>query len=182
MKFDNREDFMTAMEKEIKYLTTEDVWEIIPKSLLPTSAHIIRLLWSFRRKRNPFRELIKHKAHVFLHGGMISFHNTFEPVVDWSTVRLIIMMDEISGWESRQIDYVLAFSQARIDSDVYLHLPASWFDTLKTGVEDKGLVFTPDGSNEIKCYANADFSGAWYREDADQVGSVLSRTGYIIKL
>ena len=27
-----------------------------------------------------------------------------------------------------------------------------------------------------------DFSGAWRKEDADQVGSVLSRTGYIIKL
>ena len=27
----------------------------------------------------------------------------------------------------------------------------------------------------------ADFSGAWCREDADQVGSFLSRPGYIIK-
>ena len=52
---------------------------------------------------------------------------------------------------------------------------------LKTGVEDKCLDFTPGGSNGIKCYADADFSGAWCREDAYQVGSVLSRTGYIIK-
>ena len=52
---------------------------------------------------------------------------------------------------------------------------------LKTRVEDKGLVFTPDVSNGIKCYANADFSGAWCREDAHQVGSVLSRTRYIIR-
>ena len=44
---------------------------------------------------------------------------------------------------------------------------------LKTGVEDKGLVFTPDGSNGIKYYANTDFSGAWCREDVDQVESVL---------
>ena len=34
------------------------------------------------------------------------------------------MMDEISGWESRHIDYVQAFSKAPIDSDVYIHLPA----------------------------------------------------------
>ena len=26
MKADDREDFMTVMEKELKYLTTEDVW------------------------------------------------------------------------------------------------------------------------------------------------------------
>ena len=41
MKADNGEDFMTVMEKEIKYLTAEDIWKIFPKSLLPTSAHII---------------------------------------------------------------------------------------------------------------------------------------------
>ena len=96
----------------------------------------------------------------------INFHNIFAPVVNWYTVRLIIMMAEISGWESRQIDHVLAFSQSPIDSDVYLHLPLvfhadgeeknetyflklkknlygtrraaeNWFDTLKTGLEDK---------------------------------------------
>ena len=51
----------------------------------------------------------------------VGFHNTFAPVVNWSTVRLVIMMDEMAGWDSRQIDYVLALSQALIDSDVYLH-------------------------------------------------------------
>ena len=76
---------------------------------------------------------------------MIDFHNNFAPVVNWSTVRLIIMMDEIYGWESIQIDYVPAFSQTPIDSDFHLHLPANWFDMLKTGVEDKSLVFTPNG-------------------------------------
>ena len=41
IKADNREDSMRVMEKEVKYLTTKDVWEIIPKSSLPTSAYII---------------------------------------------------------------------------------------------------------------------------------------------
>ena len=58
-KADDREDLIKAMEKEIKYSTTEDVWEILPKSSLPTSAHIIRLMWSFKFKREPFREHIK---------------------------------------------------------------------------------------------------------------------------
>ena len=44
IKTDDSEDFMTVMEKEIKDLTSEDVWEMISKSSLPTSAHIIRLL------------------------------------------------------------------------------------------------------------------------------------------
>ena len=45
----------------------------------------------------------------------------------------------------------------------------------------KGLGFTPDGSNGLECYADVDFARAWFREDEDQVGLVLSRTVYIIK-
>ena len=41
MKADDSADFMKAMEKETKHLTTEDVWKILPKSSFPTSAPII---------------------------------------------------------------------------------------------------------------------------------------------
>ena len=43
----------------------------------------------------------------------------------------------------KKIDYALSFSQAPIDSDVYLCLPANLFDMVKTGVEDKGLFLHP---------------------------------------
>ena len=103
-------------------MTTEDVWKIIPKSSLPTLAHIIRLIWSFKIKRNPFGDLIKHKAHLCVNGDMkqegIGFNNTFAYAVNWSTVRSIIMIAEIAGWESIKIDHVIVFSQVPIDSDV----------------------------------------------------------------
>ena len=99
---------------------------------------------------------------------MIDLHNTFSPVVNWYTVRLLVMMAEMVGWESIQIDYVLDLSQSPIGSDVYLHLlevfhvdgedkneiyflklkknifgtrqaAANWFDMLKTGLEDEGF-------------------------------------------
>ena len=56
----------------------------------------------------------------------VYFHNTFSPIVNWFTSRLLIMMAEMPGWESRKFYYVLVFSQAPIDSDVYLHLPAGF--------------------------------------------------------
>ena len=56
----------------------------------------------------------------------IDFHNKFVPVVNWSTVRLIIMMANMDGRESRQIDYGLVFYQEPIDIDVYLHLLAGF--------------------------------------------------------
>ena len=54
----------------------------------------------------------------------IYFHNTFALVINWSTVRLIIIIIEVARWESIKIDYVLNFSQGTIHSDVYLHLSA----------------------------------------------------------
>ena len=53
----------------------------------------------------------------------IYIHNKFPLVVNWSTVRLLVMMAGLAGWESRQIDNVLVLSQSPIGSYVYLHLP-----------------------------------------------------------
>ena len=76
---------------------------------------------------------------------------------------IIIMMDEMAGWESIQIDYVLDVSLAPVDIVAYLNLQAgfhvygeedkynilrkdlygtrqaaaNWFDMLKTELENK---------------------------------------------
>ena len=111
-------------------------------------------------------------ARFCVHGGMqregIDFRNRSSPVVNWYIFSLTIMMAEMSVWESIQIDYVLDFSRALIDSDFCLHLPAGFnvdgedenetyfpklkknlygtrhaaanrFDMLKTGLEDDGF-------------------------------------------
>ena len=56
----------------------------------------------------------------------IDYWHTYAPVVNWSTVRLVMLLAEMAGWESRQVDYGLAFSQAPIDATVYCHLPAGF--------------------------------------------------------
>ena len=47
--------------------------------------------------------------------------------------------------------------------------------------KDKCLFFTHDWLNGIEYYAGVDLVVSWCREDVYQVGSVLSRTRYIIK-
>ena len=149
LKADDCEDFMKSMEKEIKYLTTEYAWEILPKSSLPTSTQIIRLIWSFKRKRNPFGDIIKHKSLLCVHGGMqrevVDCRNTFAPVVNWYTVTLIIMMAEVAGWEPIQIYYVIDLSQVPIDSDFYPCLPAGFH----ADSEDKNEIYFIQLKNNI---------------------------------
>ena len=171
MQAHDKADFIKAMEKEVNDLNSTGVWKLVRKSEMPKDAKLIRLIWSFKRKRNPLGQLIKHKARLCVHGGMqrkgIDYWHTYAPVVNWSTVKMVLLLTTLAGWYSRQIDYVLAFSQAPIDADVFCHLPAgfhinggdndeyviqlvknlygtkqaaaNWFEMMKQGLEEQGF-------------------------------------------
>ena len=117
-------------KKEIEALTKDKVWRLESKRNIPPHAKLIHLIWSFKRKRNPLGDLIKYKPRLYVHGGMqtkgVDYWHTYAPVVNWSTVRLVMLFTEMAGWSSRKIDYVLAFSQAPIDTTVYCHLPVGF--------------------------------------------------------
>ena len=69
---------------------------------------------------------------------MIDFHKTFAPVVNWFTFRLIIMMADMDGWESRQIDYVLDSLTHQLIV-VFIFIYQHFFYMLQTGLKDEGI-------------------------------------------
>ena len=159
MEAEDREDFKKAMVKEVDDLTKTHVWRLVPKTEVPKDARLIRLIWSFKRKRNPLGELLKHKARLCVHGGMqrkgIDYWHTYAPVVNWSTVRMVLILTQLAGWCSRQIDYVLAFSQAPIDTDVYCYLPAGFH--IKGGNESDFVL-----KLEKNLYGTKQAAANWY--------------------
>ena len=48
----------------------------------------------------------------------VDFFNTFAPVVQWATVRLLLNLSITLNLDSVQVDYVSAFWQAPIKEDV----------------------------------------------------------------
>ena len=48
---------------------------------------------------------------------------TYAPVVQWSTICLLLMMSMALGLKSKQVDYSNAFVQADIDGEVFMELP-----------------------------------------------------------
>ena len=87
------------------------------------------------------------------------FWDTYSPVVQMSTVRLLLTLSLLLGMKSRSVDFTLAFTQAPIDTETYIDLPIgfdvdgnkddyvlqlkktlyglkqaglNWFDTLRT--------------------------------------------------
>jgi hypothetical protein len=80
-----------------------------------------------KRKRNPIGEILKWKARLCAGGhkslAFINYWSTYSPVVSWNTVRLMIIMALVNGWHMQSIDFVLAFPQAPIKTDIYMKPP-----------------------------------------------------------
>ena len=53
----------------------------------------------------------------------VDYWNTYSPVVSWNTVRLMLVMALIDNWHMQYIDFVLAFAQAPIKTDIYMKPP-----------------------------------------------------------
>jgi hypothetical protein len=85
------------------------------------------MVWSMKRKRDPAGDIIKWKARLCAHGGQqqygVNYWETYAPVVSWSTVRLILILSLILNWHTRSLDFVLAYPQADVKTNIYMRLP-----------------------------------------------------------
>jgi hypothetical protein len=62
-----------------------------------------------------------------VHGGkQVYGENCFEmyaPVVTWFSIYLVLILSIINKWYTKQVDFVLAYTQADIQFDMYMELP-----------------------------------------------------------
>jgi Reverse transcriptase (RNA-dependent DNA polymerase) len=77
------------------------------------------------KRRIDTREVYKWKARINIHGGKQTkgLNYTYAPVATWSSIRIIMNMAAIYGWITRQLDFVLAFPQAPVETDLYMEIP-----------------------------------------------------------
>jgi len=173
LKEEDATDFIEAMKVEVAAHEKRDHWEVVKRSSVPFGTKTIQAIWSFKRKRFPDGSINKFKARLCAHGGMqqwgVNYWETYAPVVNWISVRFLLVLSEIVGLESRAIDFVLAFPQAELDVPVYMELPigmevpgseqnrkvhllrlkrslyglkqasANWYDMLKKGLQRRGF-------------------------------------------
>jgi hypothetical protein len=94
---------------------------------MPENTKTIMSIWSFKHKRYPDGTLNKHKACLCAHGVMqtwgTNYWETYAPVVNWASVRLLLAVTKIHGLPSKSINFVLAFPQADLEVPVYMELP-----------------------------------------------------------
>jgi hypothetical protein len=124
MKQPNREKFQEAMKKESEAHNKEGNYKLIKRSKLPEGATLLSSVWQMKRKRKPSTgEISKYKARMNVDGSQmikgLHYDETYAPVLQWSTIRFYTSLAILT----RQLDFVLAYTQADIERDLYMKLP-----------------------------------------------------------
>lgn len=124
----DRANFLQAIVKEVNDHIQNEHWELVPLSEVPENTKILDSVWSMKRKRDiKTRAVYKYKARLNVHGGQqikgMHFEETHSPVVSWHSIRILSILSLLFDWQTRQVDFVLAYPQADIPYDNYMKLP-----------------------------------------------------------
>jgi hypothetical protein len=111
-----------AAKKEITELADKGTWVEVPKS--EAQGTILPGTWVFKLKRSPDGTPRKYKARYCVRGDLQDgVFDTYAPVVQWSTVRIILALSTLHEWHLISCDFANAFVQAELKTPVWIHLP-----------------------------------------------------------
>ena len=135
---DNSEGFWEAMWIEVLTLLKMKAWEQVERT---PEMNVVKSTWAFKIKRFPSGLVRKLKSRFCVRGDTqvegVDYFESFAPVVSWKTVRLLLILSVILNLESSQVDYLAAFCQAPIDTEVYIDLPRGWHKLNEMGLPIK---------------------------------------------
>eukprot|EP00956_Cyclotella_meneghiniana_P033325 scaffold95021_cov33-Cyclotella_meneghiniana.AAC.1 len=121
-----KEEYWQAAVKEIETLESMDAWEVVDRT---DDMNVIPSIWAFKLKRFPDGMVKKFKARFCARGDKqlegIDFFETYAPVVQWTTVRLMLILEILLNLKSKQGDVIAAFLHARLEDKekVYVDMP-----------------------------------------------------------
>jgi hypothetical protein len=114
------------MELEIFTLESIEAWKVVK---LENDMNVISFTWAFKCKRYPDGLIKKFKARFCacrnqqLEG--INFSETNAPVVKWTTICLMFVMEILLGLRSMQGDFACAFLHADFEANEMIYVGMS---------------------------------------------------------
>ena len=166
---DRAHEWEKAMVEEVKGILKQKTWVSVDRKKVPPNKTVLPGTWAFKLKRLPDGSPLKYKARYCVRGDKqvegVDYFETYAPVVQWSTIHLILTMVLANGWTTKQVDYTNAFKQAKLDEEVYIEppkgfmrkdrkdqvlklikslyglrqVPKSFFDKLSAGLIERGF-------------------------------------------
>lgn len=123
-----------------------------------------------------------------MYGGQqekgFNFWKTYAPVVNWFSIRLLLAKAVMSKWYTRQIDFISAYPQTDIETELFMKLPrgielSSVSNDLYCLRLKKNIYF----NKSFEVYADADFCGNISANTAHvDSATAKSRSGYAVTL
>eukprot|EP00956_Cyclotella_meneghiniana_P001084 scaffold1265_cov38-Cyclotella_meneghiniana.AAC.11 len=118
-----KEEYWKAAVKEIKTLESMDVWEVVDRT---DDMNVIDSIWAFKLKRFPDGMVKKFKARFSARGDQqlegVDFFETYAPVVQWTTVRLMLILEILLQFKSKQGDVAAAFVHGKLENHEKVHI------------------------------------------------------------
>jgi len=122
---EEKEQWMASAKNEIDELESNGTWKVVLAS--EATSKIIPTMWVFRRKRTPDGEIKKFKGRFTVRGDLqektADDEDSYAPVAQWSSIRIMLVMSLIIGWSTCSIDFTNAFVQAYLKKPIWIHLP-----------------------------------------------------------
>ena len=109
---ENLEEYFKAMNDEIQSLIRRYTWEIVSRKSV-ADQNVLPGTWSFKCKMKHDWKIRKFKARYCVRGGIQNRlspkpMNSYSPVVQWATVRLMLILQCIICLQSQIIDFANA--------------------------------------------------------------------------
>ena len=103
----------------LEYNTLHDktnAWGIIPRT---EDMHVLAFTWIFKCKRFPNGLVRKLKGRLCVRGDLhikrVDFFETYAPVIQWITIRLLLILSIHLNLSLMQVDYISALLHTSID-------------------------------------------------------------------
>ncbi|KAM2231636.1 hypothetical protein ACFX1S_015876 [Malus domestica] len=116
--------WLKAMQEEIDALHKQGTWSLVT---LPSTKNLVGCKWIFKIKKHSDGTIARHKARLVAKGFSqepgLDYGETFSPVVEPTTVRLVLALAAQFHWPLRQLDVKNAFLHGILDEEVYMTQP-----------------------------------------------------------
>ena len=122
-----------AMSNELTTLMKHGTWDLVP---LPSNCAPVGCKWIFQVKRNADGSVNRFKVHLVAKGFHqrpgVDYKETFSPVVKPATIRVVLSVVVMSGWDLRQMDVNNAFLNDALTEIVFMMQPPGFRDLSKS--------------------------------------------------
>ncbi|GKC07866.1 putative RNA-directed DNA polymerase [Tanacetum coccineum] len=134
------------MNVEMQSIKDNQVWNLVN---LPPNCKTVRSKWLFKKKSDIDGNIPTYKARLIAKGFTqtygVDYEETFSPVADIKSIRILIAIVAYYENEIWQMDVKTTFLNSRLNDDVYMVQPkGSWNKRFDEEIKKYGFTQNPD--------------------------------------